>query len=93
MTDHTSPLMTPDATPEAWPPQRGDVWRDRDGTVWFAVRLVHPELDDGEDVALVADQVDGVEPVGEDAEDVRRWWGPLTLAYRAPAEQDGDADA
>lgn len=76
-------MSTTDTTPTNWPPQPGDIWTDQDGDDWFTVHLTHHELDDGEAVILVrASQGDTVEPDGEEPDDVRRWWGPLALAYR-----------
>ena len=80
-----------DTLPAEWPPRPGDVWLDKNGNAWFAVHFTNEELDDDEAEyeELVPFEADGCEPHSEDPDRVRRWWGPLTLAYRVPDEQDG----
>lgn len=39
------------ALPENWPPQLGDLWRDKQGDLWFCVR--NQIAPDGDDYALV----------------------------------------
>jgi hypothetical protein len=78
-----------DILPTEWPPRPGDVWLDKNGSPWFAVHFSNEELDDDEAEyeEFVPCRVEGCEPHSEHIDDVRRWWGPLTLAYRVPAEQ------
>lgn len=53
--------------PKEWPPQPGDMWTDRDGDPWFAIK----------DGAVVGWRGDRMNPI-----DVARDCGPLTLARR-----------
>jgi hypothetical protein len=79
-----SVVLTEDVTvervaPAEWPPRPGDLWRDKDGAIWFAVAHPHhsgPHLR-GHD--------DGIAPADFIAEN----YGPLTLVRRED-EQDGD---
>lgn len=62
--------------PAGWPPQPGDLWKDRDGTLWFAVE------DKGhQQVGLMCDssQVWNPNEVGAN-------WSPLTLVHREGGE-------
>lgn len=63
--------------PAEWPPQPGDLWRDRDGTLWFAVEEKghHP-------AGLMCDSSQVWNPA-----EVGANWSPLTLVHR---EDDGE---
>lgn len=82
--------------PAEWPPRPGDLWRDREGELWFAAQH-WPDYDDVKDCRGMNGT--GWRPVlvpvhlGEQGsparpEDVIQPCGPFTLVHREPA-QDG----
>lgn len=81
--------------PAEWPPQSGDLWRDRNGDLWFCARH-WPDYDDPKDSRGVNDE--GWRPVlvpialgdagsPERPDDVVQPYGPFTLVRRE--SQDG----
>jgi hypothetical protein len=62
--------------PVEWPPQRGDLWRDAQGDLWWAVQRG--------DKVLLTFSGDTASP----ADYVMRDCGPVTLAYREPTVDD-----
>jgi hypothetical protein len=81
----TVPLDGPRVTvervaPAEWPPQPGDLWKDRNESVWFALRQRN------RGVRLVPG--DPVGPlVGYDSDDVMAKVGPLILVRREEVEK------
>jgi hypothetical protein len=69
--------------PPEYPPRAGDLWRDRDGQLWFGVDVTDYDADK---IAF------GVELQGQNTYTYGRWaadeinkrYGPLTLVHREP---------
>jgi hypothetical protein len=81
---HVIATNSPDLTfelvaPAEWPPQPGDLWRDKHGELWF----IHCDPPDG---LLMARTADG-ERWTPDASRLIEDNGPLTLAYREPVAE------
>lgn len=83
--------------PAEWPPRPGDLWRDREGELWFTARH-WPDYDDPKDSKGV--NAEGWRPVmvpvhlGEQGspwrpEDVLQPAGPFTLVHREADAEDG----
>lgn len=62
--------------PAEWPPRPGDLWRDRDGALWFVAGT------DRRGMRMYATSGDSADP-----DHVNRRYGPITLVHREP--QDG----
>lgn len=79
-------LMPPQAAiervaPVEWPPQLGDLWRDRDGDLWFA--SIGYDKDDAEHITLCSTRPKSLDGSGLVAVDrVLRQYGPLMLIHR-----------
>lgn len=69
--------------PAEWPPQAGDVWRDRDGDRWLAV----PDENGSGKIMLADDH--GAEP----PRFVYKRYAPLTLVHREQQAAGNTADA
>ena len=69
--------------PAEWPPARGDVWRDSNGSLWFAVWL---QLPVGRLEMFSADPIG--HPVGRKPAELLERVGPLSLVHREA--RDGD---
>ena len=68
--------------PADWPPRPGDLWRDRDGEIWFVVtHMDHsgPHLRASDDSIAPADYI-------------ARHFGPLTLVHREDEQDGGGSD-
>lgn len=74
--------------PAEWPPQPGDVWRDRHGTRWFATDIADYDEASNRVVSMVSQ---GSYSYGEPrpADALNAQYGPLTLVYREPVEGSG----
>jgi hypothetical protein len=71
--------------PPEWPPQPGDLWRDRNGSAWFATDLNDIAETGDPEIAMVLAYEDFHQP--PDA--VNKNKGPLTLVHREEANGDG----
>lgn len=68
--------------PAEWPPQRGDLWRDRDCDLWFGYLVSH----DGEDYVRLQCSAAGKEMAWlQELDEINRQHGPLTLVHRETA--------
>jgi len=67
--------------PAEWPPQPGDLWRDRDGSVWLACRVGNGDVSI---ITMIC--ADGVADRAH--EQVLARLGPLTLVYREERAED-----
>lgn len=69
--------------PAEWPPQPGDLWRDREGELWFAY-VVHEQRSSYVDMRC-EDDGKGLPPFGDDGVGgVNERFGPMTLVHREP---------
>lgn len=67
--------------PAEWPPQVGDLWRDRDGDLWFG--CVYYDIHNDTHVTLSPARAKHTQAWGEGgAEAARQEYGPLTLVHR-----------
>lgn len=79
--------------PAEWPPQAGDVWRDRHGSPWFAVDIHDIDETDVPEIVMVL----AYEGARRPPEEFNQIGGPVVLVHREPVdaeivdEQDGDA--
>lgn len=70
------------ATPAAWPPRLGDLWRDRDQELWFGIDVRDVDNPSTPLVELV--HVGGGS--GRHPAEVNREFGPLTFVRREQTE-------
>ncbi|WP_055477657.1 hypothetical protein [Sphaerimonospora mesophila] len=76
--------ITPVA-PAEFPPQLGDLWRDRDGDLWFAITAY--DMDGDAYVAFCSPQRKSVDDWGEHGVyHVAEHYGPLALVHREDGE-------
>jgi hypothetical protein len=69
-------------------PRVGDLWRDHDGDLWFAVTAW--DMDDNEYVSLHCTKAKPLDGWGDQiVYYVQRQYGPLTLVHREQAEDGG----
>lgn len=74
------------AVPPEWPPQRADLWRDREGLLWAAMYR-HNEA---RAPFIELEPTDGRRaPLADRNEWLRRERGPLTLVYREQRDGGG----
>ncbi len=92
--EHSSMTVERVAPPE-WPPRQGDLWRDRNGSLWFAYR--EPARTDGYGTlagAYIAMKAsDPAYPHERTRSDqLLSGYGPLTLVHREYPDPDDDGD-
>lgn len=69
--------------PPEWPPRAGDLWRDRHGSVWFAVDVHDIDKTDKPEIVMVL----AYEDYRKAADQLNQRNGPMTLVHR---EDDTD---
>ncbi|GAA3223021.1 hypothetical protein [Actinocorallia longicatena] len=84
-------IMPPQAeiarvAPAEWPPQPGDLWRDRDGDTWHGVLVDDNDTVDEPYTVLGAGRSSKNNAVEEPGQ-ILEWHGPLALVHRE--QQDG----
>lgn len=85
MADH--PAVTVErVAPAEWPPRPGDVWRDRDGSPWFAATVIERG---GNAVVRMLSGL-GHEPSYQYPATFVQRSGPLTLVHREPEPEGGE---
>ncbi|MFD1940563.1 hypothetical protein ACFSKW_54830 [Nonomuraea mangrovi] len=76
------------APPAEWPPQVGDLWRDRDGDLWFGV-----DVRDYDDPSTpVVELVHAHGGPSRNPAEVNREFGPFTLVRREQTENHDPAE-
>lgn len=68
------------AVPAGWPPQAGDLWRDRDGSVWLACAV-------GDSEVSIITMICAAGAADRSHEQVLARFGPLTLVHREEANE------
>lgn len=72
--------------PREWPPCAGDLWRDRNGDVWYALLVDDDDAAGERYVLLRPGRTSKDTGVGANLADVLEWHGPMTLAHRESGE-------
>lgn len=78
------PMVTVErVAPAEWPPRPGDLWRDQDGTVWFAADVRDIDETDVPKIVMVYPHEDHRLPPGK----LNQQSGPLALVHREGGEE------
>lgn len=100
--DHPDKIEVTRVAPTEWPPQPGDLWRDRQGTTHFGISY-SPDYDDKADsdgigpdgtrtilVASGGDESCRLSSQFYRPEYINQKYGRMTLVYREHRDQGGD---
>ncbi|WFF07221.1 hypothetical protein O7622_01070 [Micromonospora sp. WMMD1076] len=93
------PVAVNRLAPAEWPPEAGDLWRDRDGGLWFGVVKAARYGDNGgivQSARLVMSPARETRQIyreqSSSPEDLLAFYGPLGLVHREPRPDDSDGD-
>lgn len=83
-------LVIERVAPAEWPPQPGDVWKDRDGDAWFGVEVDDDDASDGSYVVLQPVKTSKRGGIfNADLSAINERHGPMRLVHR---EQSSEPD-
>ncbi|MFF4779436.1 hypothetical protein ACFY05_42135 [Microtetraspora fusca] len=79
-------VTTEHVAPAEWPPQPGDLWRDKNDELWFASDVTTP---DDDPIVRLIPTYQGHEQYSP--KEAWRHWGPMVLVHRDQAEAEAIA--